>query len=271
MSGVTKVSYIEHGLEVCCGDPQSVAAAAEGGAGRIELCSGLSDGGQTPAIGLIRHAELIFRGDINVLIRPKAGDFIYNDAEVGIMIDDIRMALANGANGVVIGALTPDGDIDTDICRRLIGAAHEAWGHGEDGHRCLPNITFHRAFDLARNPEEALEQIIDLGCDCLLTSGMAPDAERGIPMLRHLVELSHGRIKIMAGAGVTPDNAGRIFSETGVHLIHSTARASYPSEMKFRRAGVSMGTPGTDEYMVKATSPEIVRTLKRITATTQVC
>lgn len=264
-------------LEVCCGDPQSVLAAAEGGAAQIELCSGLSDGGLSPSIGLMRYARSIFKGDINVLIRPKAGDFIYNAAEVEIMIDDIRMAIANGADGVVIGALTPDGDVDTVICRRLIDAAHEAWDY-EGERRCLPNITFHRAFDLARNLEEALEQIIDLGCNCLLTSGMASDAESGIPMLRHLVELSYAtpdhlrrRIMIMAGAGVTPDNVRRICHETGVRLIHSTARASYPSEMKFRRPGVSMGTPGTDEYMAKATSPEIVRTLNRIIATIQVC
>jgi len=263
-------------LEVCCGDPQSVLAAAEGGAGQIELCSGLSDGGLTPSVGLIRYARSIFKGDINVLIRPKAGDFIYDAAEVEIMIDDIRMAIANGADGVVIGALTPDGDIDTDICRRFVDSAHEAWDRHAGEHICPPNITFHRAFDLARNPEEALEQIIDLGCNCLLTSGMAPDAETGIPMLRHLVELSYAkpdplrrRIKIMAGAGVTPDNVGRICRETGVRLIHSTARASYRSEMQFRRPGVSMGTPGTDEYMAKATSPEIVRALNRIINTHQ--
>ncbi|MDE7459520.1 MAG: copper homeostasis protein CutC, partial [Paramuribaculum sp.] len=161
-------------LEVCAGDLESVRAAAEGGAARVELCSALGEGGVTPSIGFLRQALLVPSLRVHVLIRPRGGDFLYTPEEVNAMVADIEACREAGAHGVVIGALTPDGDIDLPSCRRMIEAAGEM------------SVTFHRAFDLCRNPEEALDTIIELGCDRLLTSCQAATAIEGTPLLRRL-------------------------------------------------------------------------------------
>ncbi|MBO7120216.1 MAG: copper homeostasis protein CutC [Bacteroidaceae bacterium] len=198
-------------LEVCCGDLESVRAAKEGGAHRIELCRDLDVDGLTPSAEMM--AEAIGMGiPVQVLIRPREGDFVYDETEVQSMLDDVRLAKRLGANGVVIGALKCDGSIDQETIRRLVD---EATGL---------SITFHRAFDVCAQPEEALEQIVALGCHRLLTSGQAATAEEGIPLIRRLVELSAGRLVIMPGAGVSPENASRILSETGAHEIHGSLR-----------------------------------------------
>lgn len=232
-------------------------AASEGGASRIELCSGLSEGGVTPSAALIRAAVGSGVERVNVLVRPRSGDFLYSDFETALMADDIRYAVAAGATGVVIGALTAEGDIDMAVCRTLVNAARENAGRDV-------GVTFHRAFDLSRDAARSLEDIIELGCDCLLTSGMAPDALHGIPMLRKISMLAKGRITIMAGAGVTPGNAADIIAATGVGAIHSTARKPVASRMAFRRPSVSMGVPGADEYAPLSTSPDIVAALVSI-------
>lgn len=200
-------------LEVCAGDLASAQAAAQGGAHRIELCSALELDGLTPSPALIEAARRIEGLRLHVLIRPREGDFVYSEAETGTMLRDIRLARQLGADGVVIGALTPEGDIDLPCCRRLIEAAQD-----------LP-VTFHRAFDRARNPFQALEDIIALGCTCLLTSGQAPTAEAGIPLLRQLVLQSHGRLIVMPGAGVTPANVRLILDATGATEIHGSFRS----------------------------------------------
>jgi copper homeostasis protein len=198
-------------LEVCCADLQSVRAAIEGGAHRVELCQALELDGLTPSTEMMESA--IGMGiPVQVLIRPRDGNFVYSKDEVLGMQRDIRQARQLGANGVVIGALKPDGNIDEETVRRLVGEAEGL------------SITFHRAFDVCAKPEEALEQIISLGCHRLLTSGQAPTAEQGIPLLRGLVEQSAGRIIIMPGAGVNPQNAHRILSETGACEIHGSLR-----------------------------------------------
>ena len=151
-------------LEVCCGDIQSIYAAKTGGAHRIELCSALSEGGVTPSAGLIREAVSSGIPAVHILIRPRGGDFLYSEDEIRLMETDIRCAVSSGVDGVVIGALTSDGDIDMTTCRRLIETAGDC------------SVTFHRAFDLCRNPQKALEDIISLGCDRILTSGLARSA-----------------------------------------------------------------------------------------------
>lgn len=200
-------------LEVCAGDLASAQAAAQGGAHRIELCSALHLDGLTPSAETIEAARRIEGLKLHVLIRPREGDFVYDDAETCTMLRDIRLAHQLGADGVVIGALTREGDIDIPLCRRLVEAAQGM------------QITFHRAFDRARNPLQALEQIIALGCTRLLTSGQAPTAEAGIPLLRQLVLQANGRIIIMPGAGVTPANARRILDLTGATEIHGSLRS----------------------------------------------
>ena len=213
-------------LEVCCGDIESVRAAKEGGAQRVELCRALELDGLTPSEAMMEEA--IGMGiPVQVLVRPREGDFVYNKDEVEGMSRDIRLAKRLGANGVVIGALKPDGSIDEDIIRRLVGEAEGL------------SITFHRAFDVCTHPEEALEQIISLGCHRLLTSGQAPTAEQGIPLLKRLVRQSSGRIIIMPGAGVNVDNARRILSETGASEIHGSLRKGGHTDPEQVRAIVS--------------------------------
>ena len=211
-------------LEICCADLPSLRAAIAGGAHRVELCQALDMDGLTPSAGMI---ELAVNSGIavHVLIRPRGGDFVYSEDEVDCMIYDIRMARKLGAQGVVIGALTPDGDIDIQACQRMVEAA------GDEMH-----ITFHRAFDVCRKPEEVLMEIYSLGCDRLLTSGQAKSAEEGIGLLRKLVERSKqfepregcgvrgSDFRIMPGAGVTPQNAVRIIKETGATEIHGSLR-----------------------------------------------
>ncbi len=202
---------MEMKLEVCCADSGSVRAAKAGHAHRIELCEALELDGLTPNAELIQEA--VETGvTIQVLIRLRTGDFIYTAEEIETMAGSIRLAKSLGAHGVVIGALTPEGDIDKVAIRRLM---QETEGL---------SVTFHRAFDVCRDPQKALEEIIALGCHRLLTSGQAPTAEEGIPLLRELVRQAAGRILIMPGAGVNPQNALTILQETGATEIHGSLR-----------------------------------------------
>ena len=210
-------------LEVCCADLQSVKAAIEGGAHRIELCRALEVDGLTPSKEMME--SVISLGiPVQVLIRPREGDFVYNEEEVQSMLRDIRLAKQLGANGVVIGALRQDGTIDEETIRRLVDEAKGL------------SITFHRAFDVCSQPLEALEKIISLGCNRLLTSGQAASAEEGIPLLKQLVEQSAGRIIIMPGAGVNEKNARNILSATGAHEIHGSLRRNGHTDSELVRA-----------------------------------
>lgn len=233
-------------LEVCAGDIESVAAAAAGGAYRVELCSALGEGGVTPSVGFIKKAVEVPKLKVHVLIRPRGGDFVYTADEVDAMVTDIEMCKSMGVDGVVIGALTPDGDIDIEASRRMIAAAGNM------------SVTFHRAFDLCRYPMKALEEIISLGCDRILTSGQAASALEGVDLLKNLVEQANGRIIILAGGGVNPSNAAEILSKSKTSEIHASARATIHSPMRYHKEGVSMGTPGSDEYSRKVTSSKIV-------------
>lgn len=213
-------------LEVCCADLQSVKAAVEGGAHRIELCQALEVDGLTPS-EMMMESAISMGIPVQVLIRPREGNFVYNEDEVQSMLKDIRLAKQLGANGVVIGALKPGGSINEKTVRRLVGEAEGL------------SITFHRAFDVCAKPLEALEQIISLGCHRLLTSGQAPTAEQGIPLLKKLVGQAAGRIIIMPGAGVNPENAYRILSETGAREIHGSLRRGGHTDPELVKAVVS--------------------------------
>lgn len=208
-------------LEVCCGNIESVYAAVEGGAQRVELCRDLELDGLTPDCQMISQAIAICHPagvHVHVLVRPRAGDFVCSAAEMEQMLADIRMAVKLGADGIVIGALTADGDIDVVQTGQMIRYARQCCGDRQLG------ITFHRAFDICNNPFQALEQIIRLGCDRILTSGQQPTAEQGIPLLKELVRKANGRIIILCGAGVTPANAARILHETGATELHGSLR-----------------------------------------------
>ena len=234
-------------LEVCAGSVESVAAARNGGAARVELCSALEIGGITPSVGLIIEARHIEGIALNVLIRPRGGDFLYNESEVATMEQDIIAARQCGADGVVIGALTAEGDVDVQVCNRLIKAAEGM------------SITFHRAFDMCRNPFLALEDIISLGCHRILTSGQAASAYAGITLIKQLVEAAQGRISIMPGCGVNATNATAILNSTGCYEIHASARTSVESRMQYRHNGVSMGSSDNDEYAHMESNEILIR------------
>ena len=236
-------------LEICAGSVASAIAARDGGAQRIELCAALEVGGVTPSAGLIAEARKVEGLVLNVIIRPRGGDFLYDSHEIACMEEDIRTCRRIGVDGVVIGALTAEGDIDTATCKRLINAA--------DG----MSITFHRAFDMCRNPQKALEELIALGCHRVLTSGQAPTAEAGTALLGELVEQADGRIIIMPGCGVNSNNAARILQATGANEIHASARKSVGSGMIYRNSSVSMGNNDSDEYARKETDVNEVRAI----------
>lgn len=199
-------------IEVCCGDMAGVISARDGGARRLELCTGIALGGITPSAGLIAGA-VRERGEmqVNVLIRPRQGDFCYTTRELSVMEADIETAKAAGADGVVIGALTPAGEVDIPAMRCLLAHC--------DG----LSVTFHRAFDVVASPSDALEQIIDLGIDRLLTSGCRATALEGVDLIAKLQEQARGRIIIMPGAGITPANIAEIERRSGCSEFHSTS------------------------------------------------
>ena len=200
-------------LEVCTGSLGSVVAAVEGGAQRIELCQALSLDGLTPSIGMLSLVrELYPELTIHVLIRAREGDFVYDRREVRLMERDIRAALPY-ADGIVVGALTREGDVDMAAMECLVQAAEGR------------PVTFHRAFDVCRDPLVALEQIIGLGCRRILTSGQQPTALQGIPLLRQLRDLSDGRLIIMPGGGVNINNARQILDQVGTSEIHGSCSA----------------------------------------------
>ena len=227
-------------LEVCCGNLESVDAAVAGGARRIELCADLELDGLTPPMAWLRAVKEQYPDlTVHVLIRPRDGDFVYTPEEAELMALQIEAALTFGADGIVIGCLTADGDVDVPLTENLISVIdtfHLASEldrsdlcHSANDSHFFPSpsrrvsITFHRAFDRCRNPFEALEQIIALGCDRILTSGQGPTAEEGANMLQELHQRAQGRIIILPGGGVTPDNAARILALTGCTELHASA------------------------------------------------
>ena len=242
----------EYKIEICANSAQSALNASIGGANRVELCSGIPEGGITPSIGEIRATRRLLdslntQTQLNVIIRPRGGDFLYSDLEISIMLDDICAARDAGADGVVFGCLTSNGDVDLSQMEKLMLAAE-----GMD-------MTFHRAFDMCRNPFDAMEDIIELGCRRILTSGQKISAEDGIPLINYLISKASQRIVIMPGCGIRENNIRKIAKETGASEFHFSARSSVESEMKWRNANVSMGgVVMIDEYQCDVTDPKKV-------------
>lgn len=236
-------------FEVCANSVESCLAAQAGGADRVELCAGIPEGGTTPSYGDITTArELLTHTRLHVIIRPRGGDFLYTPLEQRIMLKDIENARRLGADGVVFGCLTPEGDIDIALMKQLLEAAQGM------------SVTFHRAFDVCRQPKQALETLIQLGCHRILTSGAQPTAEQGIPLLKELQAQADGRIILLAGCGVNENNIARIASETDIREFHFSAREQLTSGMQFRNEAVSMGgTVCIDEYSRPVTTAERVR------------
>ena len=234
--------------EICVDSVAGVRAAKAAGAHRVELCANLLEGGTTPSRGMIRQARAIAGIGIHVIIRPRGGDFLYDDDEFAIMMDDIDTAKAEGADGVVIGPLTAEGDVDLGRTRDLIARARPL------------SVTFHRAFDMARDPYAALETLIGLGVNRILTSGQEPSVLEGLPLITDLIRRAGDRIIIMPGAGITARNAARIVAEAGPKEIHFAALEPESGGMRFRRSHIFMGGElRAPEYDRLVTSGDTIR------------
>ncbi|XP_062319107.1 copper homeostasis protein cutC homolog isoform X2 [Osmerus eperlanus] len=244
-------------MEVCVDSVESAVNAERGGASRIELCSSLLEGGITPSIGLLQVVKQNVRIPVFVMIRPRGGDFLYSDREVEVMRRDIELVKSHRADGLVLGALTEDGRVDTGLCMELLAAV-----------RPLP-VTFHRAFDMVHDPVVALETLISLGFERVLTSGCDSSALEGLSLIKRLVEQAKDRIIIMPGGGITERNLQRILEGSGAQEFHCSARSSQDSAMKFRNSCVNMGASlAAPEYGLKVADVSKVRNLNAIAKNT---
>ncbi len=242
---LTIMRYI---IENCANSTESAIRAQRAGAHRVELCAGMPEGGTTPSYGEIKTARASLSIGLHVIIRPRGGDFLYNDYEQSAMLHDIAMARELGVDGIVLGCLTAEGAVDIPLMRRLMAEAKGL------------SVTFHRAFDVCRDQRQALEEIIELGCDRILTSGGAPTAEQGIAQLAILVKQASERIIIMPGCGIGAHNIRQIAQATGARELHLSARSAVDSPMLYRHRGVSMGgTVVIDEYKRDLTDPDKLR------------
>lgn len=235
-------------FEVCVDTAMGAEAAEAAGADRVELCANLLEGGTTPSAGSVAWLRDKLGIDVMVLIRPRGGDFVYSDGETEVMLRDIESVKRAGVTGVVIGALCPDGSLDLPVVRAMVEAARPL------------QVTFHRAFDMCVDPDAALEQLVDLGVDRILTSGRKDSAADGIATLARQVEIAGDRISIMPGGGILEGDIRRVIEESGAHEVHFAAAVTRESPMQFRNPECTMGggsIPGeydrvvTDEHRIR--------------------
>lgn len=240
-------------LEVCVDSVQSAIEAQKGGAQRVELCSNLIIGGTSPGRSVFQQIREYTDMQIRVLLRPRFGDFLYERYEFRILKEEVEMFGELGADGVVLGILTPDGHLDEERMGELIASAGDM------------KVTLHRAFDLCRNPMETLDKCINLGITTILTSGQQESAWEGRQLLKELQEKGKGKIEILAGAGITGKNIKKLAQFTGITSFHMSGKKELESKMIFRRKGVPMGLPGFSEYQIWQTDgSEIERALKQL-------
>lgn len=236
-------------LEICAFNLASAIIAQQAGADRIELCASPEEGGVTPSPGVIRAARESLRVALYPIIRPRGGDFLYSDEEFRVMLRDVDYCKQVGCNGVVIGMLGRDGAVDQGRCARLVEAAYPL------------GVTFHRAFDWAANPFEAMEDIINIGCERILTSGQRPTATEGAELINELVREADDRIIIMPGAGVRSSNIIALAKSTDAREFHTSARKQQVSDMEFINRAM-----GEDQPVVMADGKEIRTILERLAA-----
>ncbi len=237
-------------FEACVESVEAAVAAQKGGANRVELCADLLEGGITPSSGTIWLARQQLAIPMNVIIRPRGGDFCYSDAEFAVMKHDVEHAKDLGADGIVIGILNANGTIDIERTQELIALA-EPMG-----------VTFHRAFDMVRDPFAALETLIELGVDRILTSGQEETVWEGIELIAELVKQAQGRIIIMPGGGITERNVARIIAHSGATELHAAVPMHVESRMQYRHTHVFMGgSLRPPEYAVNTTCSSGVQAL----------
>jgi copper homeostasis protein len=236
-------------FEICVDSVDAALAAQEGGGDRIELCADLLEGGTTPSAGTVQLALEALQIPVNVIIRPRGGDFCYSDAEYGVMRRDVELVKSWGANGVVIGILRPDGTVDADRTGALIDAARPL------------SVTFHRAFDVTRDPHEALETLIGAGVDRILTTGQESSALEGLDLIADLVRRAGDRVIIMPG-GINQRTAAKVASGSGAREFHFAALTSADGRMTYRNPRVFMGGElRPPEYGLSVTDAAAVRSI----------
>lgn len=238
-------------LEVCVDSAESALAAVRGGADRLELCANLVIGGTTPSPALYREIRRTSDIRMHALIRPRFGDFCYTDSEFRTILDEISMYRSLGAEGVVIGVLRPDGNLDLERMKLLM---EETEGM---------SVTLHRAFDVCRDPFRALSEAKDLGIQTILTSGQANTCLEGRELLGKLVREARDEIQILVGSGVNAEAIRILQPETGARAFHMSGKTTLESSMTYRKQGVSMGLPSLSEYEIWRTSEESVREARR--------
>jgi copper homeostasis protein len=241
-------------LEICVDSLESAINAQVAGADRVELCDNLSVGGTTPGYGTIVSVRNNLSIGLHILIRPRGSDFLYTDPEFDIMRRDIEASGEAGADGVVIGILLRDGNIDIERTARLIESARPM------------KVTFHRAFDMCRDPVNGLEDILSAGAERILTSGHKNSAEEGSDLIERLVKQADNRITIMPGGGLNESNIARIARTTGASEFHLTGRKIIESEMEYRKSGISMGVslPGYSEFLRQVADTEKISNIINI-------
>lgn len=234
--------------EICVDSVESAVAAQMGGAHRVELCDNLMEGGTTPSAGSIEIARSLLDIKLHVIIRPRGGDFLYSETEFEIMKRDIGAAKSLGVDGVVVGILDANGDVDTTRIAELVKLARPM------------SVTFHRAFDVCREPFKALNELAGVGIDRILTSGQEATAVEGVDLISELVKHADDRISIMACGNLNERNINRVVVATGVKEVHFTGFRETGSEMRFRNERVFMGgTLRPPEYSRTVTDPDRVR------------
>lgn len=239
-------------IEVCVDSVESALAAEAGGADRVELCDNLMEGGTTPSAGAIAATREKLGIKLHVIIRPRGGDFCYSDVEFGVMKRDVEFAKQLGVDGVVIGILLADGEVDVERTHTLVDLARPM------------SVTFHRAFDMTRHAFEALETLIGLSVDRILTSGQEPSVIEGLEMISQLVKQAGDRISIMACGGVNERNIKRVVIESGVSELHVTGFVGRASEMQYRNERVFMGgTLRPPEYSISVTDAGKIAILRK--------
>jgi copper homeostasis protein len=238
-------------IEICVDSVASALAAERGGAGRIELCSDLLEAGITPSAGMIEVVRTSVSIALQIMIRPRGGDFCYTADEFEIMCRDIETARKLGADGVVFGILDADGYVDVQRSRRLVELARPL------------DVTFHRAFDMSADLRRSLEHVCETGANRILTSGGEQTALQGLGSIAELVKAAKGRVAIMPGRGIRPDNVRRILEESGSREIHAGLSSCIPGPMRFRNPRISMGSVPEREYQRFVVLEENVRSLCR--------
>jgi copper homeostasis protein len=240
-------------LEVVVYNIESALKAQEGGADRIELCDNPAEGGTTPSFGTIEVVRGNVSLDVFVMIRPRGGDFCYTSWEFYCMKRDIWQCQKLSVDGVVFGMLTPEGRIDKKRCKELID-------------KCRPlKVTCHRAFDMTRDPFEALEDCIEVGFDRILTAGQQAQASKGAELIGELIHKANGRIAIMPGSGVNENTVEHILSVSKAKEIHFSATSSRPSQMEYKNADIAgMGSDEGSEFVVRTVDPERVKKMRAL-------